>query len=82
VRTNIRRNLSTTNGPPPEKSPAQGAATVCYVAASPALANISGEYFADCNPAPQSAYQTDAAMAAKLWDFSTALTRKCLRELA
>jgi NAD(P)-dependent dehydrogenase (short-subunit alcohol dehydrogenase family) len=30
------------------------------------------------HPAPQSAYQTDAAMAKKLWDVSTELTRKYL----
>lgn len=57
------------------KTPAQGAATVCYLATHPDLAQVSGEYFADCNPAAQSAYQTDAAMAKKLWDASTVLTR-------
>jgi NAD(P)-dependent dehydrogenase (short-subunit alcohol dehydrogenase family) len=60
------------------KSPAQGAATVCYVATNPALAQVSGEYFADCNPAPQGAYQKDAAMASRLWDVSAKLTRPYL----
>jgi hypothetical protein len=32
------------------KSIPQGAATTCYVATSPALANVSGVYFSDCNP--------------------------------
>lgn len=77
VRTNIRR-YSRAQAPKELKSPEQGAATPCYVATSPALANVSGEYFGNCNPAPQSAYQTDAAMAAKLWDVSTELTRKYL----
>ena len=81
VRTNIRRHLKP-SGPPPIKSPEEGAATVCYVATAPALKQISGEYFSNCNPAPQTAYQTDAAMAAKLWDVSTELTRKYLEPRA
>ena len=60
------------------KTPAQGAATQCYVATNASLVRVSGEYFKDCNPAPQSHYQRDAAMAAKLWDVSTRLTRKYL----
>jgi NAD(P)-dependent dehydrogenase (short-subunit alcohol dehydrogenase family) len=58
--------------------PAQGAATSCYLASSPALAGVTGEYFADCNPAEQSDYQKDAAMAAKLWQVSEQLTRPYL----
>lgn len=57
------------------RSAAQGGATICYVATSPSLVQVSGEYFADCNPAAQGAYQQDAAMAAKLWEVSTQLTR-------
>ena len=78
VRTNIRRNVSGSSTPDNLKSPEEGAATVCYVATSPALAKVSGEYFKDCNPAPQSPNQTDREMAAKLWDVSTALTRAYL----
>lgn len=78
VDTNIRRDLPASSTPPNLKSPAQGAATVCYVAAHPALKFVTGEYFADCNPAPQSAYQADHAMAAKLWQVSTKLTRRYL----
>jgi NAD(P)-dependent dehydrogenase (short-subunit alcohol dehydrogenase family) len=78
VDTNIRRHVPASSAPPNLKSPAQGAATVCYVAAAPALAKVSGEYFVDCNPAPQAPYQTDRAMAARLWDVSTQLTRKYL----
>jgi NAD(P)-dependent dehydrogenase (short-subunit alcohol dehydrogenase family) len=77
VRTNIRRYVSSST-PDSAKSPAQGAATTCYVATSRALANVSGEYFADCNPVQQSAYQSDPAMAAKLWEVSAGLTRKYL----
>ena len=51
----------------------QGAATPCYVAAHPAMANVSGEFFRDFAPAEQSAAQRDAAMARKLWDVSEEL---------
>lgn len=74
VRTDILRNVPTASTAHQAKSPAQGAATQCYVATSPQLAKVSGEYFRDCNPAPQSPCQQDAAMAAKLWDVSTQLT--------
>jgi NAD(P)-dependent dehydrogenase (short-subunit alcohol dehydrogenase family) len=78
VDTNIRRDLPASSTPANLKSPAQGAATVCYVAAHPKLQHVSGEYFADCNPAPQSKQQTDRAMATRLWQVSTELTRRYL----
>lgn len=77
VNTNIFRNVSMSHGSN-AKSPAQGAATLCYVATNAALANVSGEFFANCNPAPQSAHQQGRAMIAKLWDVSTKLTRAYL----
>lgn len=77
VRTNILRNVTSSTAYQ-TKSPAQGAATQCYVATSPALAKISGEYFKDCNPESQGEYQRDAAMARKLWEVSTKLTAKYL----
>jgi NAD(P)-dependent dehydrogenase (short-subunit alcohol dehydrogenase family) len=77
VRTNILRNVSSSAKDYP-KSPAQGAATQCYVATNPALAKVSGEYFADCNPKEQHPAQMDAAMASKLWKVSTDLTRRYL----
>ena len=60
------------------KSPAEGAATQCYVATNPALTGVTGQYFADCNPAEQSEYQEDEAIAARLWDVSEELTRDYL----
>lgn len=78
VRTNIRRDLPAGSAPDNLKSPAEGAATVCYVASHPSLAKVSGDYFSNCNPAPQHAYQTDRAMAAKLWAVSLELTKKYL----
>ena len=72
--TGILRNISASSDDYP-KSPAQGAATQCYVATHPALAGVSGLYFADCNPAEQSEQQKDTAMAARLWAVSEELTR-------
>lgn len=56
------------------KSMEAGAATTCYVATNPALANISGYYFADCNPELPSKQMQDPALAAKLWEVSEELT--------
>ena len=78
VRTQILRNLPSASTSHQTKSSAQGAATQCYVATNPLLAKTSGEYFKDCNPAPQSQHQRDAAMAAKLWEVSARLTAKYL----
>jgi WW domain-containing oxidoreductase len=80
VRTNLSRNVDKSKLPPNARPVEEGAATTCYVATNPALANTTGEYFSNCNPAPQGAYQTDAAMAARLWDVSTELTRKYLTD--
>jgi NAD(P)-dependent dehydrogenase (short-subunit alcohol dehydrogenase family) len=78
VRTNILRNVPGASTAHQTKSPAQGAATQCYVATSPLLAKVSGEYFRDCNPAEQGDHQRDAAMARRLWDVSAQLTAKYL----
>ncbi len=49
------------------KSVAEGAATQCLVTAHPCVANVSGEYFADCNVAKTSRHGHDAAMGDRLW---------------
>lgn len=77
VRTNILRSTGD-NYRSNARTVGQGAATPCYVATHPALAQVNGEYFHDCNPAEQGAYQTDRAMAARLWDVSEELTRAFL----
>lgn len=77
VRTNIMRNTRFSAARFP-KSPEQGAATQCYVATHPSLTGVTGQYFDDCNPAEQSEYQTDEAMAARLWEVSEELTRDYL----
>jgi NAD(P)-dependent dehydrogenase (short-subunit alcohol dehydrogenase family) len=81
VRTNIMRNMNfgrPGGGGGFGEPPSQGAATSCYLATSPALARVTGQYFADCNPAEQSEYQKDPAMAARLWKVSEDLTRPYL----
>ena len=60
------------------ETPAQGAATSCYLASHPALPGVSGHYFVDCKPAEQSEYQQDEAMAARLWQVSAELKRDYL----
>jgi NAD(P)-dependent dehydrogenase (short-subunit alcohol dehydrogenase family) len=52
------------------KSIPQGAATQCYVATNPALAAVSGQYFADCNIAKPRADAEDLSLAKRLWDVS------------
>lgn len=49
------------------KSPAQGAATQCYVATAPALATVSGHYFSDCNPEVPGGQMRNAELAQRLW---------------
>jgi len=46
----------------------QGAATQTYVATHPDAADLSGEYFSDCNVAKSSRQGRDMALAAKLWE--------------
>lgn len=51
-----------------------GAATQVYVATNPELADVSGYYFADCNPVVPDPKMEDAALAARLWEVSEELT--------
>ena len=87
IKTQIARNqpwyirmLFDTFGGLFSKSIAQGAATTCYLASSPQLAEVSGYFFVDCNPVslsgPDHLYDKD--MAAKLWKVSEQLTAKYL----
>src|SRR5262249_40360290 len=77
ARTNILRYTDASTAHQ-TKSSAQGAATPCFVATHPSLAKVTGEYFKDCSPAPQSDFQKDAAMARRLWEVSERLTRDYL----
>lgn len=55
------------------KTPAQGAATTCYVALHPDVKGVSGKYFADCNEASTSELATDSKLARDLWQLSEKL---------
>lgn len=77
TRTNILRNVGNGYGSH-ARTIAQGAATVCHAAVHPALAGMSGAFLRDFAPAEQSAHQTDAAMAARLWLVSEQLTHPYL----
>jgi WW domain-containing oxidoreductase len=63
---------------PVNRSVEQGAATQCYVATAPALAGVSGAYFADCNPARPSVHARNPELAARLWTVSEELARAYL----
>lgn len=69
----LQTNLAGILSWPVSRSVEQGAATQCYVAASPALEGVSGHYFADCNPARMSAHAQSREMAARLWAVSEEL---------
>jgi WW domain-containing oxidoreductase len=76
IRTNLIRHNPVLNlaaavfSPLVLKTVAQGAATQVYVATNPALAAVSGEYFADCNVATPRADALSTATAKRLWEVS------------
>ncbi|MBM7112448.1 SDR family oxidoreductase [Archangium primigenium] len=51
-------------------TPEQGAETSVYLATSPEVAHVSGEYFYRLKPAPTSARARDEALAERLWTWS------------
>ncbi len=51
----------------------QGAATTCYVATNPSLANVSGYFFKNCNPHRPGGHTENTAMAQRLWAVSEEL---------
>jgi NAD(P)-dependent dehydrogenase (short-subunit alcohol dehydrogenase family) len=73
IETNIFRHVDLNIPQSMFKTVAQGAATTCYVATHPSLANVSGYYFSDCNPEEPSAQLRDPVMAKRLWDVSEKL---------
>ena len=60
------------------KTPKQGAETTVYLATSPEVASISGEYFKDKKQAKSSYYSKNMEAAQKLWDLSTQYLQKYL----
>jgi NAD(P)-dependent dehydrogenase (short-subunit alcohol dehydrogenase family) len=55
------------------KTPAQGAATSIYLASSPAVSGVTGQYFAGRNPKPSNNASYDLAAATRLWQVSADL---------
>jgi WW domain-containing oxidoreductase len=55
------------------KSPAQGAATLALLAASPQVAGITGEYWSDCQIATGNPLLNDSDLAKRLWKVSAQL---------
>ncbi len=74
----IRTNLSRIVSWPVARSVEQGAATQCYVAASPALDGVSGHYFVDCNAARKSYHGRNPELASRLWEVSEKLAAQYL----
>ena len=52
------------------RSPAKGAETSIYLASSPSVESITGEYFYDSHAIPAAPQATDMVIARKLWDVS------------
>lgn len=65
-------------GPLALKTVQQGAATQVYVATHPALAGVSGQFFADCNVAQARPDTDDAHLAERLWQVSERIAAQAL----
>lgn len=55
-------------------TPAQAAAPIVALAASPEFATVSGKFFKDRKPIASNAYSHDQAVQRQLWEVSTSLT--------
>jgi NAD(P)-dependent dehydrogenase (short-subunit alcohol dehydrogenase family) len=66
-------------GPAFMKSPAEGAATLCYLAAHPQVSGVSGYFFENCNPVRRRDNSENEAMAGRLWDVSLGLVERWLK---
>jgi NAD(P)-dependent dehydrogenase (short-subunit alcohol dehydrogenase family) len=64
---------------PPKRTVEQGAATTCYVATALALAGVTGNFFADCNPIIPDPRARDCEAAARLWMVSEQLLEPYLQ---
>jgi NAD(P)-dependent dehydrogenase (short-subunit alcohol dehydrogenase family) len=58
------------------RKPEQGAQTSIYLASSPEVEGMSGNYFVDCKAVDSSPISYDRALAEKLWQVSMELTGK------
>ena len=66
----LAAQLAMAIGSPLALSPEKGARTLLYLATSPEVAQISGQYFVRCKTAQPSAAAQDDAVAARLWSVS------------
>jgi retinol dehydrogenase-12 len=66
--------LAMVAGRPFSISSAKGAQTSVYLASSPDVEGVTGQYFAKCHVAKPSDAALDDAAAARLWDLSAAMT--------
>lgn len=57
------------------RSPEKGAQTPVYLASSPKVENVTGQYFVDRRPVKSSAPTYDESAARRLWDISAELTK-------
>lgn len=55
-------------------SPEKGARTAMYLASSPEVANVSGQYFIKCKPVPSSKASYEVAAQERLWALSERVT--------
>jgi WW domain-containing oxidoreductase len=85
IMTPLMRNLGDFRGTltklfswPFSRNVQQGAATQCYVATAPALKDVSGHYFANCNPATMSIHGKNPDLARRLWSVSEDLAERYL----
>jgi len=53
----------------------EGARTIIYLASSPEVANVSGQYFVKCRPVVSSAASLDRSSAERLWGMSEQFTQ-------
>jgi hypothetical protein len=56
------------------KTPAKGAATSIFLASSPEVEGVSGQYFANSSPRTSNKESYDVAAATRLWKVSAALS--------
>ena len=57
------------------KTPAEGASTICYLAADPTVMDVSGYYFIHCIPVELGGNSENPEMAARLWEVSAELVK-------
>jgi retinol dehydrogenase 12 len=63
-------------------SPEKGAQTIIYLASSPQVEDVTGQYFYRCNPAASSRSSYDETAARRLWEYSLELTSRKEEQLA